>query len=57
LRIANSDARRGKSGGYRTIYYLPSAERVVLLTIYSKSDQADISAKEIGRIIEDELGA
>jgi mRNA-degrading endonuclease RelE of RelBE toxin-antitoxin system len=56
VRIANSDARRGKSGGYRTIYYLPSSERVVLLTIYSKSDQADIPAREIGRIIEEELG-
>jgi mRNA-degrading endonuclease RelE of RelBE toxin-antitoxin system len=56
VRIANRDARRGKSGGYRTIYYLPSDERAVLLTMYSKSDQADVANEEIKRIIEDELG-
>jgi len=56
VRLANRDARRGKSGGYRTIYYLPSDERAVLLTMYSKSDQADLPNEEIKRIIEDALG-
>jgi mRNA-degrading endonuclease RelE of RelBE toxin-antitoxin system len=55
VRIKNSDAQRGKSGGYRTIYYLPEAERIVLLTMYSKSAQPDIPNAEIARIITDEL--
>jgi mRNA-degrading endonuclease RelE of RelBE toxin-antitoxin system len=52
VRIRNSDAQRGKSGGYRLLYYLQTPERVILVTLYSKSDQGDISAAEIGRIIE-----
>ena len=42
-RAKNSDAQRGKSGGYRVIYYLKSNTRCILVTIYSKSDQGDIS--------------
>lgn len=55
VRLPNTDARRGKSGGYRVIYYLPSGEITVLLTIYSKTDQADIPAAEIVRILNEEL--
>ena len=51
VRIRNSDAQRGKSGGYRMIYYLKTQERVILVTIYSKSDQGDISADVIRRVI------
>lgn len=54
VRLPNSDARRGKSGGYRVVYYLP-ADVTILLTIYSKTDQADISAREIARILNEEL--
>ncbi len=51
VRVANSDTRRGKSGGYRIIYYLVSTEAVILVTIYSKSEQSDISAAKIRQII------
>lgn len=51
LRVGNSDARKGKSGGYRVIYYVKGEEAIVLVTIYSKSEQADVSAAEIRRII------
>ena len=54
-RLPNSDARRGKSGGYRVIYYLPVGEATILLTIYSKTDQADIPTNEIVRILKEEL--
>ena len=50
-RLRNRDNRRGKSGGYRVIYYLQSRDKIILVTIYSKSDQADIRAVEIRRII------
>ena len=55
VRIANTDARKGKSGGYRVIYYLPSDEVNILLTIYSKNDQADIPLSEIVHILKTEL--
>ncbi|MFI3190414.1 addiction module antitoxin [Crenothrix sp. D3] len=51
VRVRNSDAQRGKSGGYRVIYYLKQQTDIVLLTVYSKSEQADISNAEIKRII------
>lgn len=51
LRVRNSDIQKGKSGGYRLIYYLKTAQSVILLTIYSKSQQANIAADDIQRII------
>ncbi len=54
-RIRNRDAGRGKSGGYRVIYYLETLDQAVLLTIYSKSDQSDISAQTIRQIIQEYL--
>jgi mRNA-degrading endonuclease RelE of RelBE toxin-antitoxin system len=53
VRIKNSDINKGKSGGYRLIYYIQSSEVIIMITIYSKSDQADISTKEIREIIAD----
>lgn len=55
-RIRNSDAQRGKSGGYRVVYYFETEEQTVLLTIYSKTDQADIPTALIRRYIEEYLG-
>ncbi len=54
VRVRNRDARRGKSGGYRLIYYLPHRNRIILVTIYSKSDQGDITAAQIRRILAEE---
>ncbi len=33
VRIRNTDAQRGKSGGYRMIYYLQTPSKVILITI------------------------
>nr|WP_322095882.1 type II toxin-antitoxin system RelE/ParE family toxin [Pseudanabaena mucicola] len=52
LRIKNSDNQKGKSAGYRVIYYLKTSTSVILITIYSKSEQSDILATEVRRIIE-----
>ena len=52
-RISNRDARRGKSGSYRVIYYLETGERRVLITIYSKSDQSDIPTATLRRYLLD----
>ncbi len=50
-RLPNRDAQRGKSGGYRVIYFVKTSERVVLIEMYSKSDQDLISNDEIVAII------
>jgi mRNA-degrading endonuclease RelE of RelBE toxin-antitoxin system len=51
VRIRNSDVNRGKSGGYRMIYWLKLPECVVLLDIYSKSDRDDVEINIIQNII------
>ncbi|MEC4988478.1 MAG: type II toxin-antitoxin system RelE/ParE family toxin, partial [Oscillatoria sp. PMC 1068.18] len=51
VRVRNSDVQKGKSGGYRVIYYLKTDIEVILVTIYSKSDRSDIAADEIGEIL------
>jgi mRNA-degrading endonuclease RelE of RelBE toxin-antitoxin system len=51
VRVKNSDAQRGKSGGYRVIYYLKTVTLIILVTIYSKSDKSDITATEVREII------
>lgn len=55
LRVTNRDAQSGKSGGYRVIYYVQAATSRLLLAIYSKTEQEDIAAADLQRIIEDEL--
>ena len=51
LRVRNSDTQKGKSGGYRLIYYIKTENGIILLTIYTKSEQANISAQDIREII------
>lgn len=51
VRVKNSDIPTGKSGGYRLIYQLVSPECVLLLLIYAKSDQTDVSLEEIEEAI------
>ncbi|MFP4573193.1 MAG: type II toxin-antitoxin system RelE/ParE family toxin [Desulfobacterales bacterium] len=53
VRIQNSDIQKGKRSGYRCIYYLKTREKIFLVTIYSKSDQSDISAKKIKEILQE----
>ncbi len=51
-RVRNTDSARGKSGGYRVIYQCKD-EQIILITIYSKSEQQDIEPFEIQQIILD----
>ena len=53
VRLRNSDAQRGKSGGYRVIYYLETEEQSVILDIYSKTDQSDLPTAVIRRTIDE----
>ena len=47
VRLPNRAARRGKSSGFRVIYYVQLIDHVTLFTIYSKTDETDISVREI----------
>ena len=51
VRVKNSSVQRGKSGGYRVIYYLKTRDQILLVTMYSKSDQSDITATEVREIL------
>ena len=51
VRVPNRDVHKGKSGGYRLIYYFQTKADIILITIYSKTEQADISASQIRRIV------
>jgi mRNA-degrading endonuclease RelE of RelBE toxin-antitoxin system len=50
-RVQNRDLRKGKRAGYRLIYYLQTKTRIILITIYSKTEQSDISANQVRQII------
>ncbi|RLD06872.1 MAG: type II toxin-antitoxin system RelE/ParE family toxin, partial [Chloroflexi bacterium] len=47
------DINKGKSAGYRIIYYLKTQTSVILVTIYSKTEQSDVSPNRIRRIVEE----
>jgi mRNA-degrading endonuclease RelE of RelBE toxin-antitoxin system len=51
-RVSNRDTQRGKSGDYRIIYYIYTTSKIILLTIYSKTERTDITAEEIKAIID-----
>lgn len=53
LRIKNSDNQKGKSGGYRLIYYFKTNSNIFLLTLYSKSEQDDVMAGDLRDIIQE----
>jgi mRNA-degrading endonuclease RelE of RelBE toxin-antitoxin system len=52
-RVGNSDSGKGKSGGYRIIYQCTEDSKIILVTIYSKTEQEDIAPHEIRQIILD----
>jgi len=52
IRLKNSDNQKGKSGGYRVIYFVIDNDKLItLLSIYSKSDLENINENEIDKKI------
>jgi len=52
IRLASSDIRAGKRGGYRVIYAISREARTCyLMYIYSKPEKADVSAREIEALL------
>lgn len=52
VRVKNSDIQKGKRAGYRVIYQLRDNICILLVTIYSKSDETTFTASEICKIID-----
>jgi mRNA-degrading endonuclease RelE of RelBE toxin-antitoxin system len=52
VRVKNSDIQKGKSSGYRVVYQLRDKICILLVTIYSKSDETTLAASEIREIID-----
>lgn len=52
VRLRSRDQSKGKSGGYRVIYYVQTADQLILITIYAKSEQEDIGSERIRHLIE-----
>ncbi|MCP4352775.1 MAG: type II toxin-antitoxin system RelE/ParE family toxin [Desulfobacterales bacterium] len=54
IRAASSDMKKGKSGGYRGIYYVEDEScDIYLLTIYAKAKNENIPVKEIQAILKE----
>ncbi|MBK7939578.1 MAG: type II toxin-antitoxin system RelE/ParE family toxin [Lewinellaceae bacterium] len=53
IRLAITSKGKGKSGGARVItYFYVSEQMVFLLSIYDKSEQTDISDKELADLLQ-----
>ena len=60
VRVASSDVKKGKRGGYRLIYFWKTGEmKVYLLVAYFKGEKTEITKKEIDTLLKklnEELG-
>ncbi len=56
IRLKNSSTNKGKSGGFRVIYYFIDDENnaIYLLDIYSKSEQKSVNHNYLMKLVSDE---
>jgi mRNA-degrading endonuclease RelE of RelBE toxin-antitoxin system len=52
VRLPNRSARKGKSGGFRVVYYVKTSDLIGMLSIYNKSEQSDVPIREIIALVE-----
>ena len=50
-RVKNSSIPTGKSGGFRVIIYKQIEDRLILISIYSKTEKENLSDEELSNII------
>lgn len=56
VRVINTDTNKGKSNGYRLIYYVVKNDGTIfLLTVYYKKDKENITPKEIEELIKNNI--
>ncbi|TWJ14288.1 type II toxin-antitoxin system RelE/ParE family toxin [Geobacter argillaceus] len=53
VRLKNSNIQKGKRSGYRCIYYLKTHHDIILVTVYSKSEQSDVSTVRLQAILQE----
>ena len=54
VRYPNIDAKKGKSGGFRVIYYWPEKGKIIILvSIYSKTQQQEVKWHIIKKAMEE----
>ncbi|SMM98497.1 hypothetical protein SPONN_2437 [uncultured Candidatus Thioglobus sp.] len=51
-RVKNSSNKSGKSGGFRMIIYQIKSEKIVLMSVYSKTQKTNISSATLKSILE-----
>lgn len=54
-RIKNSSIPTGKSGGFRVIIYEKVEDKMILLSIYSKTEKESLSDEELKEIIKQQF--
>jgi mRNA-degrading endonuclease RelE of RelBE toxin-antitoxin system len=54
-RLGSRDMQRGKSGGFRVIYYLKTETNTIMLSIYAKTEHENIPTSEIIDSIDETL--
>ena len=56
VRVINTDSNKGKSNGYRLIYYVVKNDGTIyLLTVYYKKDKENITSEEIIQLIKENI--
>ena len=53
IRMKNSSISKGKSGGFRVIYFLIVDEKILILKIYSKNEIENLSNEYIFSLLRD----
>lgn len=54
IRLKNSSSNRGKSSGYRIYYfYKNDMNAIVLLYMYSKNEESNLSTEKLDKIVSD----
>ncbi len=54
-RLKSSDLAKGKSGGYRIIYFIQTQAEIGLITIYVKSEYTDLGKELLKQLVEEYL--
>ena len=55
VRLKSTDLTKGKSGGYRVLYFIQTLTEVGLITIYVKSERVDLSIEVVKQLVEEYL--
>jgi len=55
LRVRNTDLPKGKSSGYRLLYYVEDqpTPTIYLLLLYAKSDREDVTRRELQQLLDE----